>query len=56
MQLVRADLETNKIDFRLVDGGVAGRPMMTESKVFGKPNVGKPDPKTKQHKSKGGRR
>ena len=55
VQLVRADLETNKIDFRLVDGGVAGRPMMTESKVFGKPNVGKPDPKTKQHKSKGGR-
>ena len=56
VQLVRADLETNKIDFRLVDGGVAGRPMTTESKVFAKPNVGKPEAKPKQHKSKGGRR
>ena len=56
VQLVRADLETNKIDFRLVDGGIASRPTATEKKVFGKPNMGKPEPKTKQHKSKGGRR
>jgi ribonuclease R len=52
VQLVRADLETNKIDFRLVDGGAIGRSQSARNQ----PYSDNPAPKAKQNKSKGGRR
>ena len=55
VQLVRADLETNKIDFRLVDGGIAGRPSAPEGKGFGKPHQDKSGPKSASGKGKRGR-
>ena len=49
VQLVRADLETNKIDFRLIDGGTSQRQFSSVGAPHGKPYgekaKGKPGPR-----------
>ncbi len=56
VQLVRADLETNKIDFRLIDAGGSSRSPISHGQRPVAPRGEKSGSKTKAKKAKGGRR